>query len=254
MRILTADQRSVTLVAIVSLSVLFSTGSIGTASQNEADLAASVGAGGTGQPAVSGVPAATRSAVPVLDCPTGIAVNESDELFVANHWAPSTQCEGSGQILVFDDNGKQLTDRTITAGLGNPVALAFDKDDNLYVTAYDQHLVRVYNPAGTPLPAKFLKTDKRYNPTGVQVDSRGAVWVSNIWTKDIEFGEVEIFNKSGRVDKITEGLDYPFGIVFQEKTGNAWVANPGAITTDEVFAIFSANGRFLYTKSPFYFF
>ena len=142
----------------------------------------------------------------------------------------------------------QLPSRTIKAGITNPAAVAFDKDDNLYVTVYDQQVVRVYNRAGKPLPAKFLKTDPNYNPSGVQIDSRGDVWVANRQNNNITIGEVEIFRKRGGVDKITEGLVYPVGIVFQAKTGIAWVGN-SETPSGNSFARFDRDGRFLDTIS-----
>jgi hypothetical protein len=251
MRISSAHRWSVAIAAIASLPILFSTDGAATSAE-EADLATivtNVAAAGTDRPASSGPvgnPAATSPAKPVLDCPIGIAINKRDELFVANHWAANTFCGEPGQILVFDTNGVQLPDRTIKAGLGNPAAVAFDKDDNLYVTVYDQQLVRVYDPVGKPLPAKFLKTDKNYNPSGVQIDSRGDVWVANRQNNNITIGEVEIFHKGGGVDKITEGLVYPVGLVFQAKTGIAWVGN-AETPAGNSFARFDRDGRFLDT-------
>jgi hypothetical protein len=254
MRISFACRWSTAIAAIASLCVLLSTEPGGAAAPGGDDLAAianRVAAGGTAQPVPSGDAgdlAATKPAIPVLDCPIGIAVNHRDELFVANHWAPNTFCGTPGQILVFDKNGVQLPSRTIKAGITNPAAVAFDKDDNLYVTIYDQQVVRVYNRAGKPLPAKTLKTDPNYNPSGVQIDSRGDVWVANRQNNNITIGEVEIFRKRGGVDKITEGLVYPVGIVFQAKTGIAWVGN-SETPSGNSFARFDRDGRFLDTIS-----
>jgi DNA-binding beta-propeller fold protein YncE len=248
MRILSGGGCPALIVAILSLALFLSMGNGQAAAAGSADPAAlskSVAAGGTGQ-AASSTDAGT--AIPVLDCPIGIAVNKSDELFVANHWASNTFCGEPGQILIFDNNGVQLTDRTIKAGLGNPAAIAFDKAENIYVTVYDQQLVRVYDPAGKPLPAKFLKTDPNYNPSGVQIDSRGDVWVANRNNNNITIGEVEIFHKSGGVDKITEGLVYPLGIIFQARTLNGWIANAETPSGDS-FTILSEDGRFLDTIS-----
>jgi DNA-binding beta-propeller fold protein YncE len=226
------------IAALVSLFILFSAG-IGRASPPRE--AASAGTDPAALPGDAADPVAPKSAIPVL-CPIGLAVNSRDELFVGNHWSG---CGATpGQVLVFDEDGMQLPDRTITAGLFNPTGLAFDADDNLYVSDYTKQEVRVYNPAGKPLLGKTLHTDKSYNPAGVQIDSRGDVWVANRTNENITLGEVEIFHKGGGVDKITEGLVYPLGIVFQAKTGNAWVGN-AEYPAGEAFTIFSQDGRFL---------
>jgi DNA-binding beta-propeller fold protein YncE len=242
MRILSARGLPTAIAAIACVAVVLSTASSGA---DPITMSTSVAATGSDQ-AVSTGPGDPAATSPVLACPIGIAVDVHDDLFVANRWGP-TPCAGPGQILVFNNEGVQLTKRTIKAGLHNPAAVAFDKEDNLYVTDSDQHLVLVYNSAGKPLPAKFLKTDPNYQPSGVQIDSRGDVWVANRTNSNITIGEVEIFRNGRVVDKITEDLVYPLGIVFQAKTGNAWIAN--SETLADHFTIFSQEGRFLETIS-----
>ncbi len=232
--------RPAAIAAIVSLAIFFSVGSGWAASPRDV---ASAGTDLSATPGNAPEIAAARSAIPV-DCPIGLAINSHDELFVANHWAANTFCATPGQILVFDKDGTQLTDRTIKAGIINPAGLAFDAKGNLYESDYAKQEVRVYDPAGKLIPGKLLHTDKNYNPSGVQIDGKGDVWVANRTNGNITLGEIEIFRKGGGVDKISSGVVYPVGIVFQAKTGNAWVAN-SETPNGNSFSIFSQGGRFL---------
>jgi DNA-binding beta-propeller fold protein YncE len=238
----TLSARPVAIAAIMSLSVLL----YSMAGGRTASAADPFAAGGTGQPAIAaaGTPAAT-SKRPVLDCPIGIAVNSADELFVANHYQFNTFCGTPGQILVFDKNGNQLPSRTITAGLTNPAAIAFDKGGNIYVTDFNKQEVLVYDPKGKPIPSKTLHTETSpYNPSGVQIDSSGDVWVNNRNNSNFSVGELEIFRKRHSVpDKIFMGLAYPVGIAFQPKTGKAYIGN--ATTVSNSFAVFTRSGHFL---------
>ncbi len=105
--------------------------------------------------------------------------------------------------------------------------------------------MRVYSLAGKFIPDKLLHTDKNYNPSGVQIDSKGDVWVANRTNENITLGEIEIFHKGrGVPETITESLVYPLGIVFQAKTGNAFVAN-AETPSGNSFTVFSPDGRFL---------
>jgi DNA-binding beta-propeller fold protein YncE len=168
---------------------------------------------------------AQTAAAPIIPpcVPIGLAVDSSDELYVANHFGPG-DCGGTSQILVYNSAGTPLPTRTIS-GLTNAAGLAFDSSGNLYAVDAGLNKVFVYNASGTALPAKTLTTDAAYSPSGVQVDSSGNVWVANRDTNDISIGEVQIFKSTGITQTITQNLEYPLGIAFAPTTGNAWIGN-----------------------------
>ncbi len=76
--------------------------------------------------------------------PTGIAFNSQGLMYVAN--------SGSASVTVYDATGKQIPTATITAGLTNPIAIAVDGADDVWVDDATTSL-KAYSPGGT-----FLNT------------------------------------------------------------------------------------------------
>jgi sugar lactone lactonase YvrE len=180
------------------------------------------------------------SVIPVC-VPIGLA-HYKGTLYVGNHWT-SSGCSAPGQITVYNNNGKELTKRTITQDIYNPAGLAVDSHGNLYVADATKDQVTVYDPTGKQLKNKTLTTDPNYSASGVQVDSQGNVWVANRNSSDIEIGEIQIFHTNGSVTTFTSNLVYPLGIAFQPGTGDAWVAN--SETPNDTITSYDSNGNFL---------
>lgn len=165
-------------------------------------------------------PAISNAGALPIQYPIGLAVDADDELYIGNH------ANSAGEILVYSAKNVQIPAKTITKGLANPAGLAFDKAGNLYEADYTQQAVNVYDKLGKQIPNRTLKTDPNFNPSGVQIDRHGNVWVAMRTNNNIGIGEIEIFNAKGKLlHTITQGLVYPLGISFSAKTGLAWVCN-----------------------------
>ena len=188
-------------------------------------------------PAFSGsTPAAPPAARPMsgsfpLVDPIGLARDKAGNLYVAN--------AGASQILVYNSKNKQLSSKTITAGVDQPEDLAFDKAGNLYATERSSVEVTVYNPSGKLI--KTIHTDKStgFSPSGIKIDSTGDIWVASRST-NYDVGEIQVFKPSGKVlHSSTKGLAYPLGIVFVG--ADAWVFDltAGSIT------VFDSSAKFV---------
>lgn len=186
-----------------------------------------------------GVFAAMPPGKPALSGPIGLAVSPKDDLYVANHYGTN------GDILVYNSKN-QLLKATITDGIDNPADLTFDRGGNLHVTNYNNQTVTVYDAAGKWIKSRTLHTDASYNPSGVQIDSAGRTWVANRTNGNITIGEIQVFDKKGKVvASATQGLVYPLGIVFSRKTGNAWIAN--SESPNDAMAIYTQSVQFVKT-------
>jgi hypothetical protein len=74
-----------------------------------------------------------------------VAPATNPNLYVANEATVTVYAQGSTKVL-----------RTISKGLSDPFALAFDSSANLYVSNYANNTVTVYAPGGTyPLRTIF---------------------------------------------------------------------------------------------------
>ncbi|HVC45413.1 MAG TPA: hypothetical protein VND20_11405 [Candidatus Binataceae bacterium] len=108
-----------------------------------------------------------------LTSPSGIAIDASDETFVADH--------DSGKVLVFsaEADGDAAPIFTI-AGLKGPQRVLVDADLNLYVTCQGDSSVAVFVPDG---PQSWslnyrLTSPAMHAPEGVAVDNAGHIAVA----------------------------------------------------------------------------
>jgi hypothetical protein len=154
--------------------------------------------------------------VPVSS-PIGVAVDQSDNLYVSNH------ATRNGQILIYDKNGNQLG--TITAGIENPTGLAFAEDGLLYVSNARSRTITVYDQSWDQLSDRTISSDPNYEPGGVQA-IRGKLWVSNRKNSQPGVGEIQVFSIATRevLFLVTQGLQHPLGITFGPY-GDVWVCN-----------------------------
>jgi sugar lactone lactonase YvrE len=204
----------------------------------QAPNAASAATAGTGLRAALGGQAVLPQTNTPIQYPIGLAINSKGDIYIGNHY------NNTGQILVYNESGKQL--RTITKGIENSAGLAFDAAGDLYEADATEQKVNVFSPTGAPLPAKSftpVNPQSAYALSGVQVDSAGNIWVALRDGSDIGIGQIDIYNSSKQLlTTITAGLVYPLGIVFG-KTGDAYVAN--AETPNDAMSVYSPAGTFL---------
>jgi hypothetical protein len=104
-----------------------------------------------------------------MTSPTGIAIDNSEEVFVADH--------DSGKILIFDAAAQDDTPPVVTIdGLKGPRRLFVDQDLNIYVTCDDNSIV-VMAPDG---PRMWTRTARITSaamraPQGVTADGSGRI-------------------------------------------------------------------------------
>ena len=91
--------------------------------------------------------------------------------------------------MVYGPGLRQLTARTITAGLHNPTRLAFDSLGNLYVANTAGNSITVYDPTLQQITAKTITAI--ITPLGIAVDAYGDVFVAENSANDIKCFNVE---------------------------------------------------------------
>ena len=138
--------------------------------------------------------------------PLGVAVNDRDEIVVAD-------CENH-RVQVFDSNGtflRSFGQHGENAGEFNyPVGVAIDKDRNIFVTDKNNHRVQIFSWEGRHLASfggKGNLDSQLFYPRGLSLDSAGNVIVADTGNKMIK-----MFTTDGRfVMKIGErgSFNYP---------------------------------------------
>ena len=102
--------------------------------------------------------------VEVVVWPCGIAINSKQQLVLA---------EVGWKVMVFDREGKKV--RTITSEkFSQPVGVAVDKDDNIYVSDYDKSSILKFNKEG-----KLIKVVGRKGTQPGEFSDLGLIKVIN---------------------------------------------------------------------------
>lgn len=153
----------------------------------------------------------------ILQSPVGIAINKKGQVFVSDNRHKA--------VFVFSDKGQFLSKFEPDHNKDfawNPVGLAFDANDNLYVTdTLADHQVLVFAPDGK-LKYKFGGTasaDKKgdypgkfFFPNDVAVDKDGHIFVA-----DSNNRRVQVFSSSGKYLYTVETAGLPRGIYIDKK-------------------------------------
>ena len=117
--------------------------------------------------------------------PMGVALNDRDEIVVADH--------GNHRVQVFDSTGTFLRSfghRAENGGeLKNPTGIAIDKNRNILVTENGNHRVQIFSWKGRHLGSfggKGSLDSQLVNPWGLSLDSTGNVIVADTGNKLIK--------------------------------------------------------------------
>ena len=128
----------------------------------------------------------------VFQAPLGMAVNDRDEIVVADQL--------NHRVQVFDSNGTFLRSfghQGKNAGeFSNPFGIAIDKDRNIFVAEYGNHRVQVLSWKGRHLGSfggKGSLDSQLFKPFGISLDRTGNVIVADAGNKLIK-----IFTPDGR--------------------------------------------------------
>ena len=128
--------------------------------------------------------------------PTGVALDSKGNVYVAHH--------GTQQIMVFDMEGKYL--KSLAEGiLITPHGLRVDRNDNLWITDLDQHVVIKLNPSGiTEMILGQRNTSGEYNdelkmglfnrPADLAFDSEENIYVADGYGNS----RIAKFDKNGK--------------------------------------------------------
>lgn len=139
------------------------------------------------------------------------AANTFGNLYVANN--------GNNTVTVYAP-GRVQPLRTISNGISDPWALAFDSSGNLYVLNniyYDNGDVTVY-PPGSTSPSETI-TQGTFDPYNLVIDRH-----DNLYVSGIDGVSVYAPGTTSPKQTITDGISDPQGMAF-DSVGNLYVAN-----------------------------
>ncbi len=207
---LTAPSQTVTLTydgstaigSTVTATVKVATTAIGTATTATAfhyvvSTFAGTGAAGTANGA---------SAAATFNGPLGLAVDASNNVFVAELYADDIRKISGGSVTTFSGTGAYglLNGPALTATYNYPIALAFDGAGNLYVADYNNDVIRRVSTAGivTTFAGSGVYgstngpgTSAAFNvPQGTVFDASG-----NLYIPDINNNEIRVISPAGVV-------------------------------------------------------
>ena len=147
-----------------------------------------------------------------IEGPTGIAIDRSNSVYVANFFVNTID-------IFYNFNGSEVI--VTNSLLNEPIGLAIDKGGNLYVANYGGNTIVKLATNGTG--TVFASTDLD-EPGGLAFDSSGNLFVSN-------FGDntIEEFDTNGVGTLFASGLAGPEGIAIQVPEANTLVLTALAI-------------------------
>lgn len=165
--------------------------------------------------AVSGNPAPIATIHVATGCPYGIAADKSGTIYVADNCAV-------GDVEEYP-KGSTTMKTAITDGISYPLGLAFDSQQNLYVSDYPA-AITVY-AKGSTTPSETITGGGMTDPFGLAIDKSGNLYIA-------DFGVDEILEvKAGTTTVQNSGLtgvDEPIGLAIDAKTGYLWETTGGS--------------------------
>ena len=182
-----------------------------------------------------------------LNNPTGVAVDRSGNLYIADQTSRIRKVNVSGTITTFAGGGSSLGDNgpAVDAQLSYPDDVAVDRSGNLYIADTSNHRIRKVDTSGNITTvagtgASGWNGDTRTatmstlkNPSGVAVDRSG-----NIYIADCGNHRIRKVDSSGTITTIAGGgsslgddgpatsarLNCPSGVAL-DSSGNLYIAD-----------------------------
>jgi len=169
-----------------------------------------------------------------LNYPTGIAIDKSGNIYIADGLNNRVRKVSGGVISTFAGNGTAgyTGDKgpAASAELNNPIGLALDSSGNLYIADSANNVVRMVSSSGTITTFAGNNTAgysgdmalatgaQLFNPVGVAADSAGNVYIADTGNNVIR----QVYN--GNIVTYALGFTQPDGVAV-DKAGNIYVAD-----------------------------
>ena len=173
----------------------------------------------------------------VFQAPLGVAVNDRDEIVVADQFNHRVQVFDSGGAFLRSFGHKGKND----GEFNNPFGIAIDKDRNIFVAEYSNHRVQILSWEGRHLGSfggqGSLDSQLSY-PFGLSLDSDGNVIVADSGNKLIK-----IFTPDGTFVMKIGGQGSLNGPVHCVQCGEYFIVSD---SNEHCIKVFNREGYFLY--------
>lgn len=142
--------------------------------------------------------------------PEGIAVDKKGNIYVVDRFNQRIRkIDPTGKVTTFAGSGSvgYKDGKGILAEFNYPIGIAIDRNNNVYVTDYDNHRIRKIDPTGNV--TTFVGSSLGYKdgvgriaqlnkPTGITVDPSG-----NIYVSDSHNSKIRVISPKGKVTTLT---------------------------------------------------
>jgi DNA-binding beta-propeller fold protein YncE len=147
-----------------------------------------------------------------VGCPYGLVADKSGTIYVADN------CGGSDVELYA--KGSTTLKSKITTGISNPLGLAMDSSQTLYVSNYPASITE-YKYA-TTTPYQTITGGGLTDPFGLAVDSSQNLYIA-------DFGAAKVFEVKAGTTTVTDlglsDLTEPIGVAIDKSNGDLWVTD-----------------------------
>jgi len=145
-------------------------------------------------------------------CPYGLVADKSGTIYVADN------CGGNDVELYA--KGSTTLKSTITTGISNPLGLAMDSSQTLYVSNYPPSITEYLY--GTTTPSQTITGGGLTDPFGLAVDSSQNLYIA-------DFGAAKVFEVKAGTTTVTDlglsDLTEPIGVAVDKSNGDLWVTD-----------------------------
>jgi hypothetical protein len=160
-------------------------------------------------PALPSNPAPIATIHVAAGCPYGLAQDKKGTLYVADN------C-GGNDVEEYA-KGSTTLKTTITNGISNPLGIAIDHSNTLYVSNYPASIT-VY-PYGATSPSQTITGGGMTDPFGLALDASGNLYIA-------DFGASAVFELPAGGTSVTNlnltGLGEPIGVAVDKKNNLLW--------------------------------